>query len=109
MTLGTSGVGASGAGGAGALGGSRATAGAASGMAGNRGTCTASKAAGTKVSGSGPDQVTVETNADSAIDVAWLNWRLKGDETATGKGVLVGSGCQYCTDSAWEVKSANLE
>jgi hypothetical protein len=42
------------------------------------------------------------------IDVAWLNWWLKGDETATGKGVLVGSTCTYCTDSGWEVKSMNI-
>jgi hypothetical protein len=42
------------------------------------------------------------------IDLAWLNWWLKGDAGATGKGVLVGSGCKYCTDSAWEVKSKNL-
>ncbi|MBN2194977.1 MAG: alpha/beta hydrolase [Polyangiaceae bacterium] len=42
------------------------------------------------------------------INLAWLNWWLKGDEEATGKGVLVGSGCTYCTDSAWEVKSDNL-
>jgi len=42
------------------------------------------------------------------IDLAWLNWWLKGDLTATGKGLLVGSGCTYCTNSAWEVKSANL-
>lgn len=42
------------------------------------------------------------------IDLAWLNWWLKGDEGATGKGVLVGSGCTYCKDSSWEVKSKNL-
>ena len=42
------------------------------------------------------------------IDLAWFNWWLKGDETATGKGVLVGSACKYCSDSAWEVKSKNL-
>ena len=42
------------------------------------------------------------------IDLAWLNWQLKGDTTATGKGRLVGAGCSYCSDSAWEVKSANL-
>ena len=42
------------------------------------------------------------------IDLAWLNWWLKGDETATGKGVLVGSSCTYCTDSTWEIKSKNL-
>jgi len=42
------------------------------------------------------------------IDLAWLNWWLKGDEGATGKGVLVGSSCTYCSDPAWEVMSANL-
>ncbi len=42
------------------------------------------------------------------IDLAWLNWWLKGDETATGKGALVGATCKYCTDSAWEVKSAHV-
>jgi hypothetical protein len=42
------------------------------------------------------------------INLAWLNWQLKGDETATGKGLLVGSGCSYCTNSAWEVDSDNL-
>jgi len=42
------------------------------------------------------------------IDLAWLNWQLKGDLTATGKGLLVGSGCSYCSNSAWEVKSKNV-
>jgi len=42
------------------------------------------------------------------INLAWLNWWLKGDTGATGKGVLVGSTCKYCTDSNWEVKSANI-
>jgi hypothetical protein len=42
------------------------------------------------------------------INRAWLNWWLKGDTTATGKGLLVGSGCTYCTDSTWEVKSKNI-
>ena len=42
------------------------------------------------------------------IDLAWLNWWLKGDETAAGKGLLVGSSCTYCTNSAWQVKSKNL-
>ncbi|HET8932573.1 MAG TPA: alpha/beta hydrolase [Polyangiales bacterium] len=42
------------------------------------------------------------------IDLAWLNWWLKGDLTATGKGVLVGPTCTYCTDSTWEVKSMNV-
>jgi dienelactone hydrolase len=43
------------------------------------------------------------------IDLAWLNWQLKGDTSATGKGVLVGSMCTYCTNSAWEVKSMNIQ
>ena len=37
-----------------------------------------------------------------------LNWWLKGDVTATGKGLLVGAACPYCSDSAWDVKSAHL-
>jgi hypothetical protein len=44
----------------------------------------------------------------NSVNLAWLNWQLKGDETATGKGALVGSSCKYCTDSTWEVKSKNL-
>jgi hypothetical protein len=42
------------------------------------------------------------------IILAWLNWWLKGDESATGKGFLVGADCVYCADSTWEVKSAHL-
>jgi hypothetical protein len=42
------------------------------------------------------------------INLAWLNWWLKGDETPTGKGLLVGAGCSYCSDSAWEVMSAKV-
>lgn len=42
------------------------------------------------------------------INLAWLNWWLKGDETESGKGVLVGASCTYCSDSEWEVDSANL-
>ena len=42
------------------------------------------------------------------INLAWLNWWLKGDETATGKGLLVGADCPYCSDSAWEVMSENV-
>lgn len=43
------------------------------------------------------------------INLAWLNWQLKGDESATGKGMLMGPGCPYCKDSAWDVKSANVK
>lgn len=42
------------------------------------------------------------------IILAWLNWWLKDDQSATGKGFLVGADCVYCSDSTWEVKSANL-
>lgn len=42
------------------------------------------------------------------ISLAWLNWWLKGDETATGKGMLVGGSCPYCTDNTWIISSANL-
>jgi Zn ribbon nucleic-acid-binding protein len=39
----------------------------------------------------------------------WLNWQLKGDTAATGKGFLVGASCPFCSDSAWEKKSANIQ
>ena len=42
------------------------------------------------------------------IILAWLNWWLKDDASATGKGFLVGPDCVYCSDESWEVKSANL-
>jgi hypothetical protein len=42
------------------------------------------------------------------VNLAWLNWQLKGDTGATGKGYLNGSTCTICTDSGWTYKSANL-
>ena len=42
------------------------------------------------------------------VNLAWLNWQLKGDTTATGMGFLVGSSCTFCSSSTWEVKSKNL-
>lgn len=42
------------------------------------------------------------------INLAWLNWWLKGDESETGKGMLVGADCPYCDDPSWEVMSANV-
>jgi len=42
------------------------------------------------------------------VNLAWLNWQLKGDMGATGKGFLTGATCTFCTDSGWDYKSANL-
>ncbi len=42
------------------------------------------------------------------VNLAWLNWWLKGDETATGKGMLVGASCPFCSDNTWQIQSANL-
>jgi hypothetical protein len=58
--------------------------------------------------GHGGDLSSARGGDFTKINLAWLNWWLKDDQGATGKGVLVGSGCSYCKDSAWEVKSANL-
>jgi len=44
----------------------------------------------------------------NTVNLAWLNWQLKGDTGATGKGLLVGSSCKYCNASGWEYKSANI-
>jgi hypothetical protein len=43
------------------------------------------------------------------VNLAWLNWQLKGDEGATGKSLLIGPDCKYCKASGWVFKSANIE
>jgi len=43
------------------------------------------------------------------VNLAWLNWQLKGDTGATGKGFLYGSTCSFCTNTGWVVKSANIQ
>ncbi|MES1209154.1 MAG: hypothetical protein ABUS79_24715 [Pseudomonadota bacterium] len=58
--------------------------------------------------GHGGDLFSAHGGDFTKIDLAWLNWQLKADQTATGKGLLVGAGCTYCKDSAWEVKSMNV-
>jgi len=45
----------------------------------------------------------------NTVNLAWLNWQLKGDEGATGKGLLIGASCKYCNASGWEFKSANIQ
>jgi len=42
------------------------------------------------------------------VNLAWLNWQLKGDTGATGKGYLQGATCTICTDSGWTYKAANI-
>jgi len=42
------------------------------------------------------------------VNLAWLNWQLKGDMGDTGKGYLHGATCKICTDSGWTYKSANI-
>jgi hypothetical protein len=44
----------------------------------------------------------------NTVNLAWLNWQLKGDTGATGKALLVGPTCKYCNASGWEFKSKNL-
>jgi len=59
--------------------------------------------------GHGGDILTKATGDFTTVNLAWLNWQLKGDETATGKALLIGSSCKYCNDSGWEFKSANIQ
>ena len=58
--------------------------------------------------GHGGDLTSARGGDFTKLNLAWLNWWLKGDTTATGKGLLVGAGCTYCSNSAWEVKSAHV-
>ena len=62
-----------------------------------------------KALGHGGDLFSSHGGDFTKIDLAWLNWQLKGDTSATGKGLLIGSSCPYCSDSAWEVKSQNIQ
>jgi hypothetical protein len=59
--------------------------------------------------GHGGDLFSAHGGDFTKIDLGWLNWQLKGDVTAAGKGLLIGSSCPYCSDSAWEVKSQNVQ
>lgn len=43
------------------------------------------------------------------LDLAWLNWHLKDDQTATGKGFFIGDSCLLCKDRSWEVLSMNVQ
>ena len=43
------------------------------------------------------------------VNLAWLNWQLKGDTGATGKGYLNGSTCTICTNAGWVYMSANIQ
>jgi hypothetical protein len=43
------------------------------------------------------------------VNLAWLNWQLKGDTGATGKGFLIGSTCRFCMNSGWVFKSSNIQ
>jgi hypothetical protein len=45
----------------------------------------------------------------NTVNLAWLNWQLKGDTGATGKALLIGSSCKFCTNSGWVFKSANIQ
>jgi hypothetical protein len=40
--------------------------------------------------------------------VAWLNWQLKNDEGATGKGYFVGQTCDLCGNTQWKIASRSL-
>ena len=43
------------------------------------------------------------------VNLAWLNWQLKGDEGPTGKAFLIGDSCEFCMDPGWDFRSANIE
>lgn len=45
----------------------------------------------------------------NSVNLAWLNWQLKGDTGTTGKGALYGANCKYCNGGGWEYKSANIK
>jgi dienelactone hydrolase len=40
--------------------------------------------------------------------VAWLNWQLRGETGASGRGYFVGDNCAICADPDWVVDSRSL-
>jgi hypothetical protein len=59
--------------------------------------------------GHGGDFMSAGGGKFGQLNLYWLNWHLKGDLTATGKGFFVGDTCTLCKDTGWEVKSANIQ
>jgi len=59
--------------------------------------------------GHGGDLMSAGGGNFGKLDLAWLNWHLKDDLTATGKGFFVGDTCTLCKDSNWEVASMNIQ
>jgi hypothetical protein len=45
----------------------------------------------------------------NTVNLAWLNWQLKGDTGATGKALLMGDSCKYCKASGWEFGVKNIQ
>jgi hypothetical protein len=45
----------------------------------------------------------------NTVNLAWLNWQMKGDTGATGKALLDGPDCKYCKASGWVFKEANIK
>ncbi len=41
------------------------------------------------------------------VGVAWLNWHLKGDQGATGRGMFLGTNCGICRTN-WTIESKNF-
>ena len=58
--------------------------------------------------GHGGDLTAARGGDFTKLNLAWLNWWLKGDETSAGKGMLVGAACPYCSGGAWESMSKNI-
>ena len=59
--------------------------------------------------GHGGDLMSAGGGTFGKLDLAWLNWHLKDDMTATGKGFFVGDTCTLCKDANWEVLSMNIQ
>lgn len=61
-----------------------------------------------KALGHGGDLLQRDGGDFTRINLAWLNWWLKDDESSSGKGRLVGDDCMYCVDNAWDVRSSSI-
>jgi hypothetical protein len=46
--------------------------------------------------------------AYAQVCVSWLNWWLKGDVGAKGKGYFIGAQCGLCVNPSWSIRSKNI-
>ena len=43
------------------------------------------------------------------VGIAWLKWKLMGDDTMAAKGMFAGADCTLCKDPDWTIKKKMMD